>query len=363
MMTPKGRKSRVTGQAITRRQFVAGAGAAVTAAVSGPLILTPGKAKASEQLVVTSWGGAYRQAVETNWIQPFTKETGIPITVIDNSDLAKVKAQVMSGNIEWDVIDATGSQATAGSKDGLWEPIDRSLFDVADLSMPLSPDYVPVYAGAGVVAWDAKRHPDGQHPTDYKEFWDAKTFPGRRGLRTRVSETLEMALLADGVKPAELYPLDVERGFKSLDRIKPFVRKWIETTPQTVSLVESGEIDFSYTYIGRVEAARQTGSTVTYSIKATMSYPEYLTVVKKTRNREAAMKFVAFCTRPDRQAALADAFYYTPSSRKAVALMRPEISKTMSSIMKSPNHVLGNDLWWRDRFVELQKRFLEWQLS
>jgi putative spermidine/putrescine transport system substrate-binding protein len=348
---------------VSRRRFISRAGAAWAAAAAGPLLLAPGKAKASDALVVTSWGGAYRAAVEKSWTQPFTKETGIPITVIDNSDLAKIKAQVMSGDIEFDVIDATGSQATAGSKEGLWERLDTSLLDTADLSMPISEDYIAVYSGGGVVAWDSKRHPDGQHPTDYKEFWDAKTFPGRRGLRTRISETLEMALLADGVPTASLYPLDVERGFRSLDRIKPYVRKWIETTPQSVSLIETNEIDFSYTYIGRVEAVRQNGSSLKYSIKQSMGAPEYLTVVKKTKQRDAAMRFVAFCTRPDRQAALADAFFYTPSSRKAVSLMRPEIAGMMADIMKSPDHLILDDLWWRDRFEELQKRFVEWQLS
>jgi hypothetical protein len=31
--------------------------------------------------------------------------------------------------------------------------------------------------------------------------------------------------------------------------------------------------------------------------------------------------------------------------------------------MKSPDHLILDDLWWRDRFEELQKRFVEWQLS
>ncbi|ODV43375.1 hypothetical protein AWV79_17990 [Cupriavidus sp. UYMMa02A] len=40
---------------------------------------------------------------------------------------------------------------------------------------------------------------------------------------------LEFALLADGVPKDKLYPIDVQRALKSLDRIKKNVVKWWDT--------------------------------------------------------------------------------------------------------------------------------------
>src|SRR4029079_14217589 len=157
---------------------------------------------------------------------------------------------------------------------GLWEDIDAKIVDRSDLIAPGGKTYIGTYLFAGGIAWDPKRFPDGKHPADFKDFWDAQRFPGRRGLRTRISETLEMALVADGVPPNKLYPLDIERGFKALqrvqparkkmnhvfkalDRVKPLVKKWIETTPETITLLTANEIDFSYTYLSRVLPAQK----------------------------------------------------------------------------------------------------------
>ena len=53
------------------------------------------------------------------------------------------------------------------------------------------------------------------------DYWDAKKFPGPRGMYNAPTYILEFALIADGVPKDKLYPLDVPRAFKSLDRIKP----------------------------------------------------------------------------------------------------------------------------------------------
>src|SRR5215471_14894664 len=66
------------------------------------------KAGATEPIVLVTWGGTYRAAIEDTLCKGFTEQTGIPVTVIDGPDLAKVKAQVMSGHVEWDLFDGTG---------------------------------------------------------------------------------------------------------------------------------------------------------------------------------------------------------------------------------------------------------------
>jgi len=45
--------------------------------------------------------------------------------------------------------------------------------------------------------------------------------------------------MAEAVAQERLYPLDVDRAFRLLDRIKPFVRKWITETAQTITLMQT----------------------------------------------------------------------------------------------------------------------------
>jgi putative spermidine/putrescine transport system substrate-binding protein len=348
-------------RSLSRRSLLRSA-AAVGLAYMGRALVFGGMANSSDRISLISWGGDYHKAWEEAYLKPFTKETGIEVVVADTPDLAKVKAQVMSKNIEWDVFDCPGSMALSGATEGFWEPLDKSIVDAADVYVPYGADYMPYYTYAGGIAWDPTRFTDGKHPTDFAGLFDADKFPGRRGLRTRISETLDTALLADGVAPDKLYPLDVERGFKMLEKIKPNVKKWIAETPQTISLVQNNEIDFSYTYNGRVRAAQRNGVSIDYSFAQTINCLNYVTVLKGSPRKTSAMKLVAFTLRPDRQAAFAELMGYTPTVRKAMDMVTPESRKWLPDI-KNPRNAVMDDKWWQQNFVSLQKRFDEWLLT
>lgn len=346
---------------VHRRTFLRGATAAGVAAAVAPFVHTSVKA-ASRQVVLISWGGNYRKAWEEAFVTPFTKDTGIEVVIADTPDLAKVKAQVTSGNVEWDVFDCPGSMALSGASEGFWERIDTGVVDTSDLIVPYGEDYIPYYTYAGGIAWDPAKFPAGKHPTTFAEFWDADTYPGWRGLRTRISETLDIALLADGVDPQSLYPLDVDRGFAALERIRPHVKTWIEQTPQTIALLQSGEIDFSYTYSGRVRAAQRDGTSIDFSWAQTLNALNYVTVLKGAPNRDAAMQLVAYTLDPERAAAFSDLLGYTPTVAKAMPLVSDETREWLPD-MSNEQNVVMDDLWWQQNFAELQKRFSEWLLT
>ncbi len=60
-------------------------------------------------------------------------------------------------------------------------------------------------------------------------------------LRDRVSPMMEIALLADGVAPDKLYPIDADRAFKKLDTIKKQSIFWT-TNSQSQQLLVDGEV-------------------------------------------------------------------------------------------------------------------------
>ncbi len=346
-----------------RRHFLQVAGSTLaTAIVAAPMIITSRKAVAANNLTVISWGGNYHQGVEDALAKPFEKEFGIHVTLVDTPDLAKVKAQVMTNNVQWDVFDAPGSMASTGSKNGYWEPLDPALFNGSDLIAPVGKDAVPFYSWTGGICWDAKKYPDGKHPQTFADYFDFKRFPGQRTLRNRAFETLEIALLADGVAPDKLYPLDVDRAFRALNRIKPHIANWVEQTPQTVTLVETGQVDFSYTYSTRVKAAQEVKQPIDFSFKQTLTGLSYLVVLKNAPNRQNAIKFLQFALRPDRQAALMNHLGNTPASKSARPMMDPAVQKWLSDPANKMNAVI-NDAWWADHYDELTLRFKEWALG
>jgi len=79
-----------------------------------------------------------------------------------------------------------------------------------------------------VLAWDRSRLKDA--PT-WADFWDVARHPGKRGLRADPRSTLEIALLADGVAPQDIYstlatPTGTDRAFHKLDQLRPYIVWW-----------------------------------------------------------------------------------------------------------------------------------------
>ena len=348
----------------TRRGFLKGATALAAGAMlsTGPFVMFPGRAKAAERIFVLSWGGSYGEFVQQHLIDPFTAETGIEAQIVNTPDLAKVKAQVQSGNVDWDVFDATGSMLFSGAKDDLWEPIDTTVVDLSNNNIKSDPARggMPLYVYSGGVAWDPARTPSP--PKTFAQLWDVGTFPGRRALRTRASEMFEVALLADGVSPAEMYPLDVDRAFRSLEKIKPHVRKWFDQTGQMVTLVQRDETDFTYAYTNRVRAARKGGISMEISFEQLVNAVAYYAVVKGSPRKDAAMRYLAFVARPEQQAAMAEHLSVTPAFKGAESLISEE-ARTWKADLTNPNSVFVNDEYWGEHFDELNKRYKEWILT
>ncbi|GLR84638.1 ABC transporter substrate-binding protein [Bradyrhizobium iriomotense] len=310
-----------------------------------------------------TWGGNYRQGIEDGLVKPFTKETGIRVTVLDTPDMAKVKAQITTNNVQWDVFDAPGSMGASGAFHGYWEELPSGLFDDNDLLLPKQKYLVPFYTFAGGIAYDPARYPEGKHPKTFANYFNVGAFPGRRTLRSRAMETLELALLGDGVAPADLYPLDVERAFRVLEKIRPSVAKWVEATPQTVTLLQTGETDFSYTYANRIQASNRDQSTnLGFSFDQTLNGVEYLAVLKNAPNRENALKFLSFAMKPEYQASCMEAKGGAPISRKAYPLLSKDSLKWLPN-MESKNNAFINDEWWAGNLEPLERRFKEWLLS
>jgi putative spermidine/putrescine transport system substrate-binding protein len=344
----------------SRRAFIAGA----AAVLATPAILRSGSARAANSLVFVGWGGSQQKIYDEVVLQPIAKKLGIQLINAYGPDLAKLKAQVTTGKIEWDLMSLTGAMGVGAERDKLLEPIDYSIVkNAANLTLPKREGCLPWYLYWGGIGYDPKRHPPGKFPTTWAEFWDAKRFPGRRGLRNRPDEILEVALLADGVAPKQLYPLDVDRAFKALDRIKPAVAHWIAQTQQTVSLIQSNEVDFTYVYKGRVLAAQPEGVSIEIADEYPLVNTTLVACARGTRNKENAMRFLDELISPQMQADFANALPGTGLvTNNANQLVKPEVLKVLPD-PNSPKVAINNDDWWADHYLKVAPRFKEWLLT
>jgi putative spermidine/putrescine transport system substrate-binding protein len=346
---------------LQRRTFLKQAAAGV---VGLPALQIAGAmpSAAAETLVFVAYGGSTQDAQMELIVGPYQKETGNRVIGASGPDLAKLKAQVQTRNNEWDLVSFIGTQAAAAEKAGLLEKFDSSVADYSDSYYKGSEFSIPWYSYGLGIAFDPKRHPTGRHPTDWQQFWDVKNFPGRRGLRSRPDETMEMALLADGVSPKSLYPLDVDRAFASLNKLKPHVTRWIAETPQTVTLVQQNEVDFVPTYNGRVDAAQKQGISMDFVYENNIVTAAYLCMPKGVRHKAAANQLASYFLRPDLQAAFCNRMIYSPSRRSAMPLLTPDVQSKQPKL-DSPGTVVTDVAWWSENFARVNERFKEWMLS
>lgn len=342
----------------TRRSVLGGL---LVGALACPAYIRPGWAQ-GKRIVVANFGGAARDAKRKAIYDPFTAATGIEVIYGEGPDMAKMKIQVENKDVEWDIIDMNDAWVQAAGRMGLLEEIDETIVN-REGCLPIARNKFAcggnVYAGG--IAFPTDRL-NGKVATTWPEFWDVEKVPGRRGLRNRVTDNLEIALMADGVPASEVYPCDIERAFKALDRIKPHVSHWIAQPSQTVTLIQQNETDFTFTYTTRVKDLQAAGVPIDYSFKQNILGLGFSGALKGTKNRDAAMQYLNFMMKRDVQVELANLTGDAPTYADALPLVNPDVRKWLPDTA-NPDNLFTNGAWWDGRVDELTIRFKEWLLT
>ena len=172
----------------------------------------------ADELSVISFGGANKEAQIKAYYEPFTKATGTKVVAGEyNGEMAKLKAMVETKSVSWDVVEVESSEVARGCDEGFFEKLDYKVIGAKGDFIPgaASKCGVGMFVYSTVIAYDSNKLKTA--PTSWADFWDVKTFPGKRGLRKTAKYALEAALLADGVAQKDVYavlatPAGVDRA-------------------------------------------------------------------------------------------------------------------------------------------------------
>ncbi|MBV8915538.1 MAG: ABC transporter substrate-binding protein [Acetobacteraceae bacterium] len=314
---------------------------------------------APSDIVFTSWGGTTQDAQKKAWADPFQKETGIRVKMDGPTDYGKFKAMVDSGNVSWDVVDTEGDFAVAAAKQGLLEKIDYTIVDRTHLDPRFTSDY---YVGSFYYSFviGFNKTALGKEPKNWADVFDLKNFSGKRTFyKWSAPGVLEIALLADGMAPDKLYPLDLDRAFRKLDTIKSEI-VWWSGGAQSQQLLASGEAALGQFWNGRVFAVQKEQEGIGMSWEQNLTAADLLVVPKGTKNKEAAMKFLAAATSAKGQADMATQTNYAPVNTESAKLMSASDRAGLPD-----QHTQGQinlDMnYWAEHREEIGKRWYEWQ--
>lgn len=351
---------------------------ALAAAFAGAVLLVPLGLGAEENgtLSIATWGGAYGQSQEIAYFEPFAKETGTKIvTEIYDGSLDAVRRMITEDGTPVDVVDV--SQATLGAlcSDGLLETIDASSLGTTEgdfLDGALSSCGVASMAWSTAIAFDRRAFAKNP-PADITALLDSKAFPGKRALPNGPRYTLELALLADGVSPGSVYSelatqAGADRAFAALDRIKDNILWWDEAQQPITWLLEK-KAAMAAGYSGRIFRASVGQRQSLGVIWDGQIYDlDLWAIPKDAKNKDAARRFIAFATEPQRLAAQARLIAYGPMRKSALDLVgkHPVVNVDMKNFLPTaPDNFKSalrfDDSWWNQHGESLKKRFAAWR--
>jgi putative spermidine/putrescine transport system substrate-binding protein len=327
------------------------------------LLCSPIQAQARD-LTVVGFGGGFQDNARETLFKGYARQTGRPVLDdVYNGEVAKIYAMVRSQNIDWDVVMVEAPELVRGCDDGVFAPIDWSVIP-RDRFVPGG----ATTCGAGAVGWGVGLFYDrsriAQGASNYVELWDLERFPGRRSFRFGPKMTLEIALLADGVPPADIYrvlatPEGQDRAFAKLDAIKPQIVWWRSGT-QPLQLVGSGEVAYAVGYVGRTARAAEEGadypllwSTLLYSF-------DYWAVVKGAPNAAEGMKLVDYMTSTAPLLELGQRWAVSPASVEAANNAGLRARNTAMVSNHTDEGLFIDTDFWVEYGDALEARFTTW---
>ena len=325
-------------------------------------------ALAQKQLTVVNFGGANANAQKKAFYEPYEK-TGTKVVAVEyNGEQAKIKVMVDSKNVTWDAVEVESPDVARGCDEGLFEKLDWSkIGNKADFVPAAVTDCgIGIFVWSTVMAWDGDKLKAG--PKTWADFWDTKKFPGKRGLRKGARYNLEFALMADGVKPADVYKVlatkeGADRAFRKLGELKANIQWW-EAGAQPPQFLVAGDVVMTTVFNGRIDAANREGKHLQIGWVGGIYDLDYWVIPKGDRNKDAALKFIAFASTADAQAEYARNIAYGPTNKHALAKLDP---KTLANLPTSPANAKDalqfNLKFWADQGEALEKRFASWATS
>ncbi|MFF8847990.1 ABC transporter substrate-binding protein [Streptomyces sp. NPDC015127] len=358
---------------IGRRAFLRGAGGVAAGAAATSITACGDRAdrktkgvRNTRTLVVRDIGGTYGEANRKAVYEPFSKETGIQVEVVNIPLYAQMLAQIKEGRPQFDVIDIEMSALARFKGEKATQALDydrlKNTRNASIATFLLTSHSVGKNYWASLMAYRTDAF-GGRTPESWADFWDTGAFPGSRAMQGPDAgpPELEFALLADGVPPDRLYPLDIDRAFGALDEIKGAVREFWADGASPGLLLERRQVAASTVWHGRLDELIKQGAPLAYQWNGARRQSSGFGIPNGAANVDAAYQLIDFALRPEVQAGFARIYPMGPVVPSAYAYLS---KATATNLPSTPGHLLsGFDLdveWWIKNRDSVTKRWQEW---
>lgn len=332
--------------------------AAVLMTLAGPMAAHADEVSA-RPLTVALPAGPLGHALQRAVLDPFAA-TGAPVHAATREPGLD---SLVGAAAHWDVVLLSPATLGPACQGGLLEKLDWAAIGGRDRQLPAAATDCGqgAFATATALSWDRSKFPGT--PT-WQDFWDIAKVPGKRGLERTPRGTLEVALLADGVAPADVYRLlrtddGVTRAFRKLDQLAPYIDWWTPGARDAARLLGSGEVLMTSAPALSVLAANREGHHFGIQWTGALAEIHSWAIAKGAPDLAAAQRFLAFVGDPKNQGRLPEEGGLGGLAKGAGEGLRPEVA-ALSPTASPATLLFLDEGFWRDNGAKLTARFDAW---
>lgn len=315
-------------------------------------------------LVFASYGSAYQDAQNEAFLAPWAEEHGVTVQNDGPTSYPKIQQMVESGNAVWDVAD-TEPYFPVANCGTLVEELDFSNIDTSNFPEGTWSDCsIPIAQYSTMMIYNTDTYSGADAPSTPADFFDLEKYPGVRMIPGWAGAgALEFALLADGVAPEDLYPLDTDRAYAKLDTIRDSLTFW-NTSSESQQAMEDGSADMWLAWSGRGYEAESNGAQIAPIWEDNLLAWASLSIIKGSKNLENAQSFIEFAAQAEPQARFAELQPYAPAELSA----EPQLDELQQKWNVADESVQSRSIvtdvqWWADNSAEAETEWTAWSTS
>src|ERR1700744_817 len=283
-------------------------------------------------LTVMTWPGTYGRAQTNAQMHPYGAARDVDVRpAFWDGDLADIQAMVEKRQYKADVIDFELPRAVQACKDNLLEKINPAVLPAGADGVPAARDFVPGSIGpcwigsqvySQLIAFSPKLK---RTPATLEDFFNTRNFPGRRALsRASAKFNLELALLADGVAPGDVYrtletPEGLDRAFAKLKALNPI---WAHDSVGAIGWVKNGQAAMATALNGDVYDSSRKDFAPGIIWDHQLYELDAFGIPSGNPNKDRALDFIRFATGSAPLAGVAGWVPYGPARHSALSLVK-----------------------------------------
>lgn len=266
-----------------------------------------GTVNAQEKLVVSTWGGSFRDLIDEAIGKKFTEETGVAVEYVTGGTMDRLnQAKLAGGTPESDITFTTAHVGWLYANDGLFETLDLSKVPNASHLVEqakISPYHIGAWAYVYTIGYLPDTLPEGVNFDSWEGLWN----PALKGMIA--SPDFDPShVIAVSAKLAGSDAADWEKGQEKLAALKPNYKAFYTNDANSQQLFATGETPVQVILSMNAYYMRDQGVPVEIVIpkEGGVLGIDTMAIMKGSAKSDLAYKFMNIALEPEVQAKIAE---------------------------------------------------------